>query len=329
MNRARAIFDELTTGAGDAERWSRISRLVAEKEAESLWLDFKEVNPTADPRTDNYIKEKLARSLSGFANTEGGVIVYGVVAQGGKKGQPDIAERIAPIRSPAVFRGHLERIVSSLVDPLIGGIAIQEIVDPNTSDGVVIVLVPESTGGPHRVVGASAEANDRYMMRTATEFVVMPHSALADRFSRTAPPLLRMTARFSQLAPATLELLLTNVGRGTARRPAIELVTPTSALQDPPTSNLVSGFVVRKIASNNVRTARYLIEPHTDVVLYPGQERRVHVWETRLSGRLELPFEVRLYTIDTRPVQGSGKLEVDLTQPSMPRVSSITVPPEY
>lgn len=99
MSRARSIFDQLTTGDA-TERWAHIEELVAQRAQESLWLDFKEVGPSADPK-EPYLKEKLARALSGFANTEGGVLVYGVYAKEGKKGESDAAEKLTPIVPPA------------------------------------------------------------------------------------------------------------------------------------------------------------------------------------------------------------------------------------
>lgn len=116
MLRARMIFEDLTKGDGDA-RWERIERLVTGRETESLWLDFKEVRqPTALPNED-YLKDKLARAISGFANTEGGVLVYGIYAKDGKKGEPDAAEKITPIEKPGRFRAALEKLAVTLRTP--------------------------------------------------------------------------------------------------------------------------------------------------------------------------------------------------------------------
>lgn len=312
MSRARAIFDDLIAGDA-AARWARIEKLVTDKEQESLWLDFKEVGATADPN-EAYLKEKLARALSGFVNTEGGVLVYGIFAKEGKKGEPDAAEKITPIASPGKFRAALEKLALTITDPVVGGLIVQEIVKPEADEGVVVAFVPESNGAPHRIVSTSEKWNDRYMMRTATSVVVMPHRLLADRFGRGAAPLLQLTARFTSFSPAAVEFRLSNLGRGAARRPAFALVHASSAFQEPILHGRTSttGFGMRqdRVSSTEVRT---LIEGRGDVVIYPGMELFVHRWQTRLSsatGALELDLDVVLYALDMQPFRGSGKLYV-------------------
>jgi hypothetical protein len=309
MSRARMIFEDLTKGDA-ADRWARIERLVAEKEPESLWLDFKEVrDPAAEPKED-YLKEKLARALSGFANTEGGILVYGIFAKEGKKGEPDAAEKITPIAEPSRFRAALEKLVKTLTDPVVGGIVVQEIVNPAKDEGVVVVFVPESNGAPHRIVSTTPVVNDKYMMRTATSVVVMPHRLLADRFSRSAPPRLQLTARFRSLGPAVVEFRLENIGRGAARRPAFEVIHPVSAFHEPAHTSS-DGFAVRAQAKVGSDRLRSLIEARLDVIIYPQMEHVIYRWHTRLAGpHLELPLEFRLYALDMQPISGSGRLYV-------------------
>ena len=302
------IFDDLSTG-DQATRWARIEKLVADRAQESLWLDFKEVGPAADPK-EPYLKEKLARALSGFANTEGGVLVYGIYAKEAKKGEPDAAEKITPVAEPARFRASLEKLVLTLTDPVVGGVVVQDIVNPAKDEGVVVVLVPESSGAPHRIVSTSPEMNDKYMMRTATSVVVMPHRHLADRFAARAAPALQLTARFTALNPAMVEFRLRNLGRGAARRPALQLVHDASAFQEGMTAGRTSttGFGMRQEHASTGRLCT-LIEARDDVVIYPGMDLLVHRWQTRLAGpSFELSLEVTLYALDMQPIQGSGKL---------------------
>ena len=227
--RARVFFDELTAPGNAAERWARIEKLKADAEEESLWLDFKEVAPGAVPANEAFIREKLARALSGFANTEGGVLLYGVRTKGAAKGSPDRAQEIVEIDNVGAFRAGLEKLASVLVDPVVGNVVVEEIVNAMTpSCGVVAVFVPASNGGPHRVVRAGTDANDRYYMRTTTEFVVLPHTLLADRFGRTASPRLELRIQFTDAQ--TLELRLRNEAWEHDRRRNRPLPEPAGTL---------------------------------------------------------------------------------------------------
>lgn len=191
-----------------------------------------------------------------------------------------------------------------------GGVVVQEIVNPASGEGVVVVFVPESIGAPHRVVSAAADINDRYMMRTATSVVVMPHRHLADRFAARAAPQLQLIARLTAVSPATVEFRLPNLGRGAARRPAFQLVHDSSAFQEPMITGRASttGFGMRQEALSTGRS-RTLIEAREDVIVYPGMDLVAHRWQTRLAGpAFELTLHVVLYALDMQPIQGNGRL---------------------
>lgn len=305
MSRARMIYEDLTKGDGDA-RWERIERLVTDRETESLWLDFKEVRqPTALPNED-YLKDKLARAISGYANTEGGVLVYGIYAKDGKKGEPDAAEKITAIEKPGRFRAALEKLAVTLTDPVVGGIVVKEIVKPSTDEGVVVVFVPESNGAPHRVVSAGADVNEKYMMRTATSVMVMPHRLLADRFARTAPPALRMIVRVADPpgSPTRVEFWLKNIGRGAARQPAILFPDLPPNFEPSVGTRLTSRFVFRK---NDVgdRKRLFLVEPHEDVIIYPGMEQYVATLPVQGGQSFTVQIPVVLHALDMQPVVGT------------------------
>ena len=65
MTTPRDLFDSLTLT--DLERW------VAEQQQEDLRLDFKSVSGGSTLNRDD--RKNLAEAVSGFANSDGGVIV--------------------------------------------------------------------------------------------------------------------------------------------------------------------------------------------------------------------------------------------------------------
>lgn len=304
---SRGLYDELL-----AEGWSRVERLKAESEAESDRLDFKEVRPTATPSAEMYVKDKLAKALSGFANTNGGLLLYGLKTNGAPKGTPDQVQDIVEIHDAARFRLDIEQLCSRLVFPLVRAVSTKEILNPaKPGEGIVAVHIPASVDA-HRAIGASGEVNDRYFMRTNTDLVVMPHAILADRFGRAAQPSLELHIRLSASDPMQVEIALVNTGRGAARRPAV-------ALHDPPFawatvgSPLKTGF--RRAHTSAPNAGLVLFEPHEDVVLYPGMLRAV-AWGTHSMARKQLvapqayAFKATLYALDMRPIEGEATLSI-------------------
>lgn len=326
--RARKLFDEVTAPSL-AERWKRVQQLIADAEEESLWLDFKELDPTIST-PDSYVKDKLARALSGFANTEGGVLLYGISTKVGQKGIPDRAQKIVEINNVAGFRLALEKLASNLVDPVIDRVVVQEIPNPACSDsGVVAVYVPQSDGGPHRVVKVSAEINERYYMRTTTEFVSMPHALLADRFGRRASPRLELQMRYIRINPTQIEFRLVNWGRGAARRPAVQLIeAPPSVKFEIGVPNR-HGFIVIVDHSAD-RKPRWLVEPSGDAIIYPGMDRVIaYASETGAPGNCgyEHQFRAILHALDSEPIEGQGALAIGLSEHHEAALKRIAVLP--
>ncbi|MEO6195951.1 MAG: ATP-binding protein [Thermoanaerobaculia bacterium] len=98
MNRAAFIFDWLS-----AEGEKAIDELIYTRKSEELFLDFKRsADEGAGGRLNQKDRENLARALSGFANSEGGVIVWGIDCRPGKDGA-DIPLSKIPLVDSAAF----------------------------------------------------------------------------------------------------------------------------------------------------------------------------------------------------------------------------------
>ena len=73
-NRAGELFERFVSG-GEAT----IDQFIAQKVSEELFIDYKRVtNQDASVLLEQADRENLARAVSGFANSEGGVIIWGV-----------------------------------------------------------------------------------------------------------------------------------------------------------------------------------------------------------------------------------------------------------
>jgi hypothetical protein len=74
MGRAEQLFDRIRNG-GAAE----IHNMIAAQIVEELFLDYKRSSTTLPSRKlSEEDKKNLAKAVSGFGNSDGGVIVWGV-----------------------------------------------------------------------------------------------------------------------------------------------------------------------------------------------------------------------------------------------------------
>jgi len=91
---------------------------VARRQEEHLYLDFKLVNNASLASTDD--KRNLARVLSGFANSSGGLIIWGVVARLNGDGV-DCATALKEIDRIELLLTRLNQLTGDGVDPTVQG----------------------------------------------------------------------------------------------------------------------------------------------------------------------------------------------------------------
>ena len=111
---ARRFFDRIMN-APDPAAFIRGLTTSEPATREEEWLDFKVAG------IDKDAKRNWSRALSGFANTEGGVIVWGVIA---KKDSDDVdaANGIEMVVKPESFASRLMELHHSATDPPVAGV---------------------------------------------------------------------------------------------------------------------------------------------------------------------------------------------------------------
>jgi len=159
---------------------AEIQRFVDEGREEQLHLDFK-IAKGASLRSDDD-KRNLARALSGFANSSGGVVVWGVDARKGAD-EIDRARALVPIDPVAQFLSRLNELTGAFVEPLVAGVE-HRIVLATATSGFALSLIPESASGPHM----AKAGDDRYYKRSGDSFYRMEHFDIADMFGRRRRP---------------------------------------------------------------------------------------------------------------------------------------------
>src|SRR4051812_6722966 len=190
-----------------------IKAFVAEGQEEHLHLDFKTVTSAHLSHKDD--KRNLAKALSGFANSDGGLIVWGVDAR--KNAQDiDCAGALVEISPIQLFVGRLNELTGQAVSPLVDGVRHKAIA--TTGDrGFAVSLIPESASGPHM----AKLGEDRYYKRSGASFYKMEHFDLEDMFGRRQKPNLQLQLRYRPVPPEEfpsehLDFNLVNLGRSSA-----------------------------------------------------------------------------------------------------------------
>lgn len=142
---------------------------------ETDWLDFK----GAEKLNDKDVKKIWSEALAGFANTEGGVLVWGIDARPDSVTKIDCASGLSLVKKPAAFVSRLKELHPQSTDPPIPGVDFWFDTDDGADDyGFVVSYVPESKFKPHR-----AEAAGRnYYIRAGDSFHVPSVSLLRNLF---------------------------------------------------------------------------------------------------------------------------------------------------
>src|SRR5689334_4316045 len=107
MGRAEDLFERLTR---DGE--AAIVEMIAQRQVEDLFLDFKRSHDSGvGTKLHQFDLENFGRAVSGFGNSDGGVIVWGVACKRDPTGA-DVPSAKVPIEEPQRFVGWLNDVVT-------------------------------------------------------------------------------------------------------------------------------------------------------------------------------------------------------------------------
>ena len=192
MGRAEDLFHRIEVGGG-----SIIDEYINTRRSEELFIDFKR---SSDNGSKTCLSENdrnnLAKAISGFGNSEGGILIWGIDCSKEKDGT-DVAKYKNPIINPARFVSWLENAVSGCTVPPHPRVRNISICLDGEDKGFVITYIPKSHHAPHQVVGKL-----QYYIRAGSNFVPVPHMVLPGMFGRPYPS--HVFAMYL-VAPATVE----------------------------------------------------------------------------------------------------------------------------
>jgi hypothetical protein len=177
MSRAQDIFDRIIN-----EGMAAITGFIDDRKAEELFLDFKRAsNDGKDKKLTENDRKNLAKAISGFGNSEGGVIVWGIDCSLNQDGA-DVAKALVAIENPERFTSLLQGAISGCTIPPHSGVR-NEFVKMSDNKGFVVTLIPKSDATPHQSV-----VSKHYHIRVGSDFVPTLHDVLAGMFGRRPQP---------------------------------------------------------------------------------------------------------------------------------------------
>ncbi|MBI5360709.1 MAG: ATP-binding protein [Planctomycetes bacterium] len=216
MGKAEDIFERI-----NKEKEVAIDSFIADRESESLFLDFKRSADNGDGvKLHSKDRENLAKCISGFGNSEGGVIVWGVDCSSNNKDNADVANFKVSINNPQRFLSWLEGAVSGCTIPPHAGVKhFSFCLQSDGSKGFVITYIPKSNSAPHQVI-LNGTYKDRYFIRAGSNFEHAPHAVLAGMFVRRPQPHITHMFLHRIVEPPEnyiyIDFLIKNIGSVTA-----------------------------------------------------------------------------------------------------------------
>ena len=145
---------------------------------ETEWLEFKSCpHEGNDQSNDQKIKELWCINLSAFANTQGGVLIWGIGARPHNK--VDAAHKLELVPSPDILRTRLFELHHMATDPPLSGVEMEAVTVPDEGGkGFVVCFIPQGHFVPYR-----AEFNiNNYYVRIGDDSIVAPRVFLRRLF---------------------------------------------------------------------------------------------------------------------------------------------------
>jgi len=167
-----------------------IEKTVERAMEEGLYLDFKQKSEPGSSGLNDDDRANLAKAISGYANTDGGLIVWGVKAKANSKEDPDVAIELKPISRLKHFHTSLNAIAGGLGDPPVAGVENRAVPNGSGSDaGYVVTIIP-----PRRdtLVQAMARTCKGFFIRSGSGFHQLPEALIAEFYRRKRNPLLKL-----------------------------------------------------------------------------------------------------------------------------------------
>jgi hypothetical protein len=189
-----------------------LQNLILGKVQESRTLEYK--------RHEALINHsELAKDVSSFANSAGGIIIYGIVED--SKHYPQNIDWINKSKEKGDPKETLENVILSTIHPLINNLIVKAIPSAKDANSIVLIVdIPESPSAPHM-------ANNRYFKRLNFQAQAMEDDEVRALMGRRVRPNLIALLKFEDVflkfdtsglsQPIKLNLAVRNTGKALAK----------------------------------------------------------------------------------------------------------------
>ena len=178
MSRAEDLFEDLKKRGKKV-----INELIMSRKSEELFLDFKR---SADNGTGKSLhpndRNNLAKAISGFGNSEGGLIIWGIECKKSEDGA-DLPNGKYLLNDTNKFISQLEGAISGLTLPPHPKVENLAITTNKKGEGYVATFIPQNLVSPIQSVSSK-----HFYIRAGSNFEPAPYQVLAAMFGKKPQP---------------------------------------------------------------------------------------------------------------------------------------------
>lgn len=283
---AKQLFDRLSL--------SVIRDELVGKEFEGRILDCKEKSEAHQIGLNRDDKKNFAKELCAFANTDGGLLIWGLVAR--STDGIDRIQGMVSIHGLDKFQSDLRTLQPQLTEPPVPGVDFKQIAvdgDGAEKSGLAAIWVPPSDLTLHR-----STQDRQFYMRSGNSSWPMPMSLVTPLLAGKSRP--RLSFHLDFISTQQAVICLRNTGHSTARDPffAVNLPEPLDTNGYELNGNDHLRSCSRGPSYRGVRGRWLLYNAGAGHPIHPGAELRIVEIRPPLNGKIsggEFSFEVFIY----------------------------------
>lgn len=240
MSRAEDIFQKLIYFGEEA-----IDEFIMNMQTEELFLDFKRADSLGKNGSSLHKDDRrnLAKCISGFGNSEGGVVVWGVECSRNIE-IGDVAKAKVKVQNVHRFLSWLENAISGCTIPSHNRVRNHIVSVDENGDGFVATYIPKSELAP-----LMTTVGNVFYIRSGSNNVPAPYSVLAGMFGRRPQ--------------AEIDLVITDKKLEVLDNSEADILYPSS-IDCPPEKYMKISFVIRGHNQSNVIARELYLSCTTD-----------------------------------------------------------------
>jgi len=297
---ARILFDKLD--------FDYIQREMLGKQFETFWLDCKRKTEPQKLGAVQSDEKNFAAALSGFANTSGGVLLWGLDARKDANGVDIIQAELVPILGLKAFESRLRELESRIVERPVLGVDYKPIeIESGTDKGLLAVYIPQSQRPPHR-----SRKTKEFYIRAGDSFNPLDITMIEDLLGRRLRPALEFVVK--QLSSMEFVVCIENTGEASARAPGLvfrypEMLALTGRELDGDTK--LTSCVSMPWYMNQLGKFCEFRDGGKHVIHQGQQLQIVHLRAVRDSPpKIKYEFEYHIFAEHMQPIKGTKAIQM-------------------